>query len=53
MISSSYIIGNFFEITCDIKTLREHAHAFAREECRQNPTQKRRANVLCTFVVLS
>ena len=46
------IIGNFFEITYDIKTLREHAHAFAKEECRKNATQKRRANVLCTFFVL-
>ena len=25
----------FFEITYDIKTLREHAHAFAKEECRK------------------
>ena len=47
-----YIIGNFFEITYDITTLREHAHAFAKEECRKNATQKRRTNVLCTFFVL-
>ena len=46
------MIGNFFEITYDIKMLREHAHAFAKEECRKNATQKRRANVLCTFFVL-
>ena len=41
-----YIIGNFLNITYDIKTLREHAHAFAKEECRKNATQKRCANVL-------
>ena len=47
-----YIIGNFFEITYDMKTLREHAHSFAKEECRKNAAQKRPANVLCTFFVL-
>ena len=47
-----YIIGNFLNITYDIKTLREHAHAFAKEECRKNATQKWRANVLCTFFIL-
>ncbi|MBQ5673672.1 MAG: hypothetical protein IIV45_01065, partial [Lachnospiraceae bacterium] len=32
---------------------RGHAHAFAKEECRKNATQKRRANVLCTFFIYS
>ena len=42
-----YIIGNFFEITYDIKTLSEHAHAFAKEECHKNATQKQFIAFVC------